>query len=119
MARTPLAYYCGIDELNLPYLTCGATGVLSVVGNVVADRNADLLRAVRSGDLGAARTIQRSLIPLVEAVMRTSPGAATAKAALAELGIIPHATVRLALVEPSTPHLRRLTDALATVTAPV
>ena len=25
MARTSLAYYCGIDELNLPYLACGAT----------------------------------------------------------------------------------------------
>ena len=32
MARTSLAYYCGIDELNLPYLACGATGVVSVVG---------------------------------------------------------------------------------------
>ena len=27
MGRTSLAYYCGIDELSLPYLACGATGV--------------------------------------------------------------------------------------------
>jgi 4-hydroxy-tetrahydrodipicolinate synthase len=114
MARTSLAYYCGVDELNLPYLACGATGVLSVVGNVVADRNAELVRAVRRGDLGAARAIQDSLTPLVDAVMRTSQGAVMAKAALAELGIIPHPTVRLPLLESPPQHLRRLTDALAT-----
>jgi 4-hydroxy-tetrahydrodipicolinate synthase len=119
MARTSLAYYCGIDELSLPYLACGATGVVSVVGNVAADRNAELIRAVRSGDLGSARAIQASLIPLVDAVMRTSQGVIMAKAALARLGIIPHATVRLPLLEPPPPHLRRLTDALSTIVAPV
>ena len=118
MARTPLAYYCGIDELNLPYLACGATGVLSVVGNVAADRNAELIKAVRSGDLGSAKAIQASLIPLVDAIMRTSQGVVMAKAALARLGIIPHATVRLPLLEPPPPHLQRLTDALATVAVP-
>jgi len=119
MTRTSLAYYCGIDELNLPYLSCGATGVLSVVGNVVADRNSELIRAVRSDDLESAKTIQGSLIPLVDAIMRTSQGAVMAKAALVGLGIIPHATVRLPLLEPPPPHLQRLTDALATITAPV
>ena len=118
MARTSLAYYCGIDELNLPYLACGATGVLSVVGNVVADRNADLVRAVRGGDLGSARAIHDALAPLVDAVMRTSPGAVMAKAALAELGVIPHPTVRLPLLEPPAAHRRRLTDALAAVAVP-
>ena len=113
MAGTSLAYYCGIDELNLPYLACGAAGVVSVVGNVVADRNAALIQAVRNGDLGSATAIQVSLIPLVDAIMRTSQGAAMAKAALAQLGIIPHATVRLPLLEP--PHLQRLADALATI----
>lgn len=117
MAGTPLAYYCGIDELNLPYLACGATGLVSVVGNVVADRNGELVRAVRSGDLASAQAIQGSLTPLVDAIMRTSQGAVMAKAALAELGIIPHSTVRLPLVEPPPPHLQRLTAALATIPA--
>jgi 4-hydroxy-tetrahydrodipicolinate synthase len=117
MARTLLAYYCGIDELNLPYLACGATGVLSVVGNVVAGRNADLIHAVRSGDLESAQRIHASLIPLVEAIMRTSPGAVMAKAALAELGIIPHPAVRLPLLEPVPAHLEQLRDALTTVLA--
>ncbi|MCG8918121.1 4-hydroxy-tetrahydrodipicolinate synthase [Actinokineospora sp. PR83] len=114
MAGTSLAYYCGIDELNLPHLACGATGVVSVVGNIAADRNAELIRAVRGGDLDTARAIQVSLLPLTDAVMRASPGAATAKAALADLGIIPHAAVRLPLLEPPAEHRLRLADALAT-----
>ncbi|MFJ9852840.1 4-hydroxy-tetrahydrodipicolinate synthase [Streptomyces sp. NPDC101150] len=118
MERTSLAYYCGIDELNLPYLACGATGVVSVVGNVVADRNAQLIRAVRSGDLGSAKAIQASLLPLTAAIMRTTQGAIMAKAALAELGIIPHPTVRGPLLEPLPPHLAQLTDALAAIAAP-
>ncbi|MEV4623100.1 4-hydroxy-tetrahydrodipicolinate synthase [Asanoa sp. NPDC049573] len=113
MARTPLAYYCGIDELNLPYLACGAAGLLSVVGNVAADRNADLIRAVRGGDLASARAIQRSLDPLVGAVMGTSQGAVLAKAALAERGIIPHATVRSPLLPAPASDLARLKEALA------
>jgi 4-hydroxy-tetrahydrodipicolinate synthase len=112
MARTSLAYYCGIDELNLPALACGFTGVLSVVGNLVADRNAELIRAVRRGDLDTARAIQARLTPVVDAVMRTSPGAVMAKAALSGLGIIPHATVRLPLLEPSPSDRARLADAL-------
>lgn len=119
MAATSLAYYCGIDELNLPYLACGATGVVSVVGNVVADRNAELIHAVRTSDLDRARAIQVSLNPLVDAIMRTSGGAVMAKAALAELGIIPHATVRLPLVTPTRPHVDQLRAALATIAVPV
>jgi 4-hydroxy-tetrahydrodipicolinate synthase len=88
------------------------------VGNVVADRNAELIRAVRNSDLDSAKAIQGSLIPLVDAIMRTSQGATMAKAALAELGIIPHATVRLPLVEATPQHLQQLTDALAAVTVP-
>lgn len=113
MGGTSLAYYCGIDELNLPYLAAGATGVLSVVGNVAADRNADLIHAVRAGDLATARAVNGSLIPLVDAVMRTSPGAVMAKAALASLGIIPHPTVRLPLLEAEPAHLVRLAGAVA------
>ncbi|MFI6303238.1 4-hydroxy-tetrahydrodipicolinate synthase [Amycolatopsis thailandensis] len=115
MTRAPLAYYCGIDELNLPYLAAGATGLVSVVGNAFADRNAELIRAVRGGDLDTARTLNATLLPLADAIMRTSQGAIMAKAALTELGVIPHATVRLPLLESPPEHLLRLRDALAPV----
>ncbi|SEF37960.1 4-hydroxy-tetrahydrodipicolinate synthase [Amycolatopsis pretoriensis] len=114
MAATGLAYYCGIDELNLPYLASGAAGVVSVVGNVAADRTAALIDAVHRGDLESARAINRSLIPLVEAIMRSGPGATAAKAMLAELGVIPHASVRLPLVEVSSTAAGTPTRATAT-----
>ncbi|WP_037312183.1 4-hydroxy-tetrahydrodipicolinate synthase [Amycolatopsis orientalis] len=117
MARCSLAYYCGIDELNLPYLAAGATGLVSVVGNVFADRNAELIGAVRGGDLDTARAVNAALQPLTDAVMRTSQGAIMAKAALAELGVIPHATVRSPLLASPPEHLRRLRAALAPLRA--
>ncbi|MEV8371792.1 4-hydroxy-tetrahydrodipicolinate synthase [Kribbella sp. NPDC056861] len=113
MAGSPLAYYCGIDDLNLPYLASGAVGVVSVIGNLVADRNAALIDAVHTSDLPKAREIQRSLLPLTAAIMQTAQGATLTKAALTELGIIPHATPRLPLLEPPAPQLRRLAQVLA------
>jgi 4-hydroxy-tetrahydrodipicolinate synthase len=119
MRSTGLAYYCGIDELNLPYLASGATGVVSVVGNLVADRNAELIRAVRKSDLDRAQEVTKALIPLTDAIMRTSSGAIMAKAALTELGIIPSAAVRMPLLESPAEDLRKLRAALLTIAAPV
>ncbi|GAB3243443.1 4-hydroxy-tetrahydrodipicolinate synthase [Kineosporia babensis] len=119
MARTGLAYYSGIDELNLPYLASGATGVVSVVGNVVADRNEELIRAVRKHDLDRAQEVAAALIPLTDAIMRTSSGAIMAKAALTELGVIPSAAVRMPLLESPDEDLRKLRAALLTIATPV
>ncbi|HLS77707.1 MAG TPA: 4-hydroxy-tetrahydrodipicolinate synthase [Nocardia sp.] len=118
MGRTSLAYYCGIDELNLPYLACGATGVVSVVGNVAADRIGELIRAVDAGDLAAARSIHTSLIPLTDAMMRASQGAVMAKAALAELGVVEHAAVRLPLLEASETDRKELREAMNALAVP-
>ncbi|WP_410588230.1 4-hydroxy-tetrahydrodipicolinate synthase [Amycolatopsis sp. lyj-23] len=101
LSRTSLAYYCGIDELNLPYLACGAAGLVSVVANVAADRTAELIHAVRDGDLGRARAIHADLVPLTDRLLRSGTPTANTKAVLAERRIIPHASVRLPLVEAS------------------
>ncbi|MBP2473090.1 4-hydroxy-tetrahydrodipicolinate synthase [Crossiella equi] len=114
MGSTSLAYYSGIDELNLPYLAAGATGVVSVIGHVVADRNAELIRAVRTGDLDTAREVNAALTPVVEALMRVAPGAVMAKAALAELGIIPTADVRLPLLPADAAERAQVAEALKT-----
>lgn len=110
MSRCSLAYYCGIDELNLPYLAAGATGLVSVVGNSAAERNGQLISAVRRGDLDAAQVINTGLLPFTEVVMRTSQGAIMAKAALAAEGIISAAAVRLPLLPASAEDRRRLKD---------
>lgn len=99
MSTTPLAYYCGIDDLNLPYLAAGATGLVSVTANLTATPNANLIHAIHTGNLDTARAIHRFQLPVTTALTAASQGAANTKAALAELGIIPHPSVRLPLVE--------------------
>ena len=105
MAATDLLYFSGDDATNLPWLALGATGVVSVVGHVAGKDYAAMVAAVGRGDLDEARQIHRRLIPAVDALMTTSQGAIMAKAALVELGVIDHATVRLPLVESPPEHL--------------
>ena len=71
-----------------------------------------LIDAVDAGDLPTARALHRRLIPVVNAIMRTSQGAIMAKAALVELGVIEHATVRLPLVESTPEELEILREGL-------
>lgn len=112
MAATDLLYYSGADEVNLPMLAQGAIGVVSVVGHVAGQEYAAMVAAVDKGDLPAALEIHRRLIPAVDALMTTSQGAIMAKAALVELGVIEHATVRLPLLESPPEHLDLLRAAL-------
>ncbi|HPV78884.1 MAG TPA: 4-hydroxy-tetrahydrodipicolinate synthase [Dermatophilaceae bacterium] len=113
MAATDLQWYSGDDVLNLAHLAQGAVGVVSVVGHVAGDEYAAMVRAVADGDLATARSIHRRLIPVVQAIMSPSQGAIMAKAALAELGVIPSAFVRLPLVESPPEHLAMLREGLS------
>ena len=117
MAATDLLWFSGADEVNLPLLALGATGVVSVVGHVAGEQYAAMVAAVDRGDLARARAIHTSLIRVVDAIMTTSQGAIMAKAALVELGVIESATVRLPLVESPPEHLELLRAALATLPA--
>jgi 4-hydroxy-tetrahydrodipicolinate synthase len=108
MAATDLLYFSGDDSANLLWLALGATGVVSVVGHVAGKDYAAMGAAVGGGDLAEARTIHRRLVPAVDAIMSPSQGAIMAKAALVELGVIDHATVRLPLVESPPEHLDTL-----------
>lgn len=112
MAQTDLAWYCGSDEDNLALLALGAAGVVSVVGHVAGREYRAMNDCVAAGDLAVARDIHRRLIPAVDAIMRTSQGAIMAKAAMVELGVIEHATVRLPLVESTDAELQILRDGL-------
>ena len=105
LAETDLLYFSGDDATTLPWLALGAVGTVSVVGHVAGREYAAMVAAVDRGNLGAARDIHRRLVPAVDAIMSTSQGAIMAKAALVELGVIDHATVRLPLVESPPEHL--------------
>lgn len=113
MAATDLLWYSGADEVNLAHLAQGAHGVVSVVGHVAGEHYRAMIEAVDAGDLATAREIHHRLIPVTNAIMGTSQGAIMAKAALVELGVIEHASVRLPYVEGPAQHLEVLRACLA------
>jgi 4-hydroxy-tetrahydrodipicolinate synthase len=86
LASTPLAYYCGDDPLNLPWLAVGAAGFVSVTGHVVADRHRAMLSAFDAGDHARAREINASMIPVSRAMDRVG-GVIFAKTALRLSGV--------------------------------
>ena len=51
-SRRDLGWYSGDDILNLPLLSVGANGFISVVGHLVADRIRAMAEAFREGRLG-------------------------------------------------------------------
>ncbi|MDA3624378.1 4-hydroxy-tetrahydrodipicolinate synthase [Saccharopolyspora oryzae] len=64
LAATDLAYYSGEDPLNLPWLSVGAVGFVSVIGHVVGDRLRSMLDAYEAGDVAGAREIHNGLLPV-------------------------------------------------------
>ncbi len=86
LASTPLAYYCGDDPLNLPWLAVGAAGFVSVTGHVVADRLRAMLAAFEAGEHAGARELNASMIPVLRAVERVG-GVVFVKAALRLCGL--------------------------------
>ncbi|MGV9714126.1 4-hydroxy-tetrahydrodipicolinate synthase [Gordonia sp. NPDC003424] len=86
IASTDLEYLSGEDALNLPWLSIGATGFVSVIGHLVADRLRDMQIAVEKGDLKTARELNQSMAPLVDAMGRLG-GVTMVKASLRILGL--------------------------------
>ncbi len=99
MAASDLAYYSGDDALNLPLLSVGAVGVVSVTGHVVADRHRDMIAAYDAGDVARARALAYSTVPATVEIMTRGQGAVMAKAALQLMGVLTHRTTRLPLPE--------------------
>ncbi|MDT0321025.1 4-hydroxy-tetrahydrodipicolinate synthase [Streptomyces millisiae] len=108
IATTGLAWYSGDDMLNLPLLSVGAIGFVSVVGHVVTPELRALVDAHTSGDVAKATEIHQRLLPVFTGMFRTQ-GVITSKAALAMRGL-PSGPLRLPLVgltEAETEQLRR------------
>jgi 4-hydroxy-tetrahydrodipicolinate synthase len=113
LASTDLAYYCGDDALNLPWLAIGASGLVSVTGHLTGRAHTDLVAAVDAGDLAAARAINDRLIGVVNAIMSPdSQGAIRVKAALQLAGVLSHRTTRLPLLPAADADLGPLRAAL-------
>jgi 4-hydroxy-tetrahydrodipicolinate synthase len=86
LARADLIYYCGTDMLNLPWLSLGAVGFISVVGHVAGDRLHEMIDAFGAGDVARARQLHYDLIPVYDGLFRNQ-GAVMTKAALDLFGL--------------------------------
>ena len=86
IATTDLAYYCGDDVLNLPWLSVGAVGVVSVIGNIVPDRLRTMITAFEAGEVALARQMHASTLALIRTFFMVG-GVAFGKAALRLTGL--------------------------------
>lgn len=79
---TGLAWYSGDDPLNIPWLSLGATGFISVVGHAAPRQLREMWDAFNEGNLARAQEINAEvMIPLTNAQARLG-GVSLAKAAL-------------------------------------
>jgi len=111
IARSGLAWYSGDDMLNLPLLSVGAVGFVSVVGHLVTPELRALIDAYISGDVHKAAEIHHRLLPVFTGIFRTQ-GVMTTKAALALQGL-PAGPLRLPMVECSPEEIAQLKIDLA------
>ncbi|WP_405661898.1 4-hydroxy-tetrahydrodipicolinate synthase [Streptomyces sp. RK9] len=111
IARSGLAWYSGDDMLNLPLLSVGACGFVSVVSHVVTPELRAMIDAHTSGDVQKATEIHQKLLPVFTGMFRTQ-GVITTKAALALQGR-PGGPLRLPLVELSPEETAQLKIDLA------
>jgi 4-hydroxy-tetrahydrodipicolinate synthase len=89
----------GDDNLTLPLLACGASGVISVLANAFPKEFSDMVRAGLDGDFKTARIIHYLCFEITNQLFADgNPGGV--KVALELLGIC-KPTLRLPLVEPN------------------
>jgi 4-hydroxy-tetrahydrodipicolinate synthase len=113
MLATDLAFYSGDDIVNLPWLSVGAVGFVSVVGHVVGDRLHDMIDAYLAGDVAGALRHHRELMPVYTGIMTRTQGVIATKAALSLLGL-PGGSVRPPLVDATPAEIEQFrTDLVA------
>ncbi len=101
----------GDDNLALPSAAVGATGVISVLGNLLPREMKALIDAALRGDVARARRLHLALLPLMDALF-VEPNPIPLKAALELLGVAGgHVRLPLTPAEPTT--VQRLSGALA------
>ena len=106
IARTGLPVYSGDDILNLPLLSIGAVGFVSVCGHTVGNELREMLDAWFAGNAARALEIHQKLLPVFTGTFRTQ-GAILTKAALTLMGL-PGGYTRLPLVDATEAQIAQL-----------
>ena len=111
MNGTSLVFYSGDDMLNLPWLSLGAAGFVSVAGHVAGDQLHEMIDAYSAGQNAEALRLHRELLPVYTGLFRNQ-GVIMTKAALGLLGL-PGGPVRLPLSNATAAETDRLRTDLA------
>jgi 4-hydroxy-tetrahydrodipicolinate synthase len=104
--RCGIPVYSGDDILNLPLLSIGAVGFVSVCGHTVGLQLKAMLDAWFAGDSAKALSIHQQLLPVFTGTFRTQ-GAILTKAAMNLMGL-PGGTTRLPLVDATAEQIAQL-----------
>ena len=104
--RCGIPVYSGDDILNLPFLSVGAVGFVSVCGHTVGPQLKAMLDAWFAGDADKALEIHQQLLPVFTGTFRTQ-GAILTKAAMSLMGL-PGGTTRLPLVDATEAQIEQL-----------
>jgi 4-hydroxy-tetrahydrodipicolinate synthase len=110
IARSGIPVYSGDDILNLPFLSIGAVGFVSVCGHTVGNELKAMLDAWFAGDTARALEIHQKLIPVFKGTFKTQ-GAILTKAAMNLMGL-PGGTTRLPLVDATPAQIATLREDL-------
>jgi 4-hydroxy-tetrahydrodipicolinate synthase len=108
--RCGIPVYSGDDILNLPLLSVGAVGFVSVCGHTVGAELRAMLDAWFAGNNAKALEIHQKLLPVYTGTFRTQ-GAILTKAALSMMGL-PGGKVRLPLVDATPSQVSQLREDL-------
>ena len=112
LTKGRLALYSGNDDLVLPVLALGGSGVISACANVIPAQMRAITEAWRTGDCEQARSAQLSVLPLCRALF-SEVNPIPLKAALHKMELCAD-EVRLPLIPMSTEKRRPLYDAMRT-----
>jgi 4-hydroxy-tetrahydrodipicolinate synthase len=104
--RCGIPVYSGDDILNLPFLSVGAVGFVSVCGHSVGLQLKAMLDAWFAGNSAKALEIHQQLLPVFTGTFRTQ-GAILTKAAMSLMGL-PGGTTRLPLVDATEAQIEQL-----------
>ena len=78
--------WCGNDDLAVPALSLGASGLISVVSNVEPELTRAMTKAALDGDFDTASDLQCKLLPLIQALFR-EVNPVPVKEALKQIGL--------------------------------
>jgi 4-hydroxy-tetrahydrodipicolinate synthase len=88
ISKTPSNFtlYSGDDGLTIPVLSIGGAGVVSVASHVIGNEMQEMINHFKNGNVQAAATAHRSLLPIMRALF-AAPSPSPVKAALNLNGI--------------------------------